>query len=249
MKKENTPIVVTSIIAGVILVIALAALLILGNQGPSNENTMNVQGTSTVRVLPDRVSVYFNVQTNGTTTAEANDANTVIYNRLYAALISDGFNESQIGTQSFNVYPNTIYDSSSGRSKTEGFTATHMVKVEFPANETNRLSSVVDNGINAGAGVSSVDFELSQGLQNQYKAQAIELASQDAETKAEALAKGFGKNVGDLVSVSVDSYNYMPWVAYSAGTVASSEVMSAVKSIQPTEQDVTASVTAIYKLN
>ncbi len=247
MKKENTPIVVTSIIAGVILVIALAALLILGNQGPSNENIMNVQGLSTIKVLPDKVSIYFNIQTNGTTTAEANDANTAIYNKLHDALLAQGFNDSDIGTQSFNVYPNTYYDN--GKTVDEGFIASHILKVELSANDTTRLSSIVDDGINVGAGISSIDFELSQSLQNKYKAQAIELASQDAETKAEALAAGFGKSVGSLVSVSVDNYNYAPWVVYSAGSgVAAPEVMKTVANIQPTEQDVTASVTATYKL-
>ncbi len=244
MQRNNNAIIVTSIIAVVILVIALVAISSFSNP---TKDTMTVQGTSTLKVMPDMVSVHFNIQTNGTTSAEANDANSVIYNNLKAALIRDGFSADELGTENFNVYPNTYWDN--GKQETNGFVASHMVKLEFSANETDKLSLVVDDGINAGAGVSYINFELSNSAQNTYKAQAIEAASKDAATKADAVAKGFGKSVGSLVSVSVDNYNYVPWVMYSASAGATSqEVKAAAADINPTSQDVTATVSATYKL-
>lgn len=249
MKKENNAIVVTSIIAGVVLVIALFALLTFQGFVDHGEDTMTVQGTSTLKVMPDVVSVHFTIQTNGTTSAEANDANAKIYNALKNALIRDGIEVSKIGTENFNVYPNSYYDYGKGKTINDGFVAAHSVKVEFSANETDRLSLVVDDGINAGAGVSYINFELSSGLQEQYKAQALEAASKDARVKADAVAKGFGKSTGKLVSISVESYNYMPWVMYSAMNSGSAvDAKTAAADISPTTQDVTASVSATYKL-
>ncbi|MCL5730316.1 MAG: SIMPL domain-containing protein [Candidatus Pacearchaeota archaeon] len=250
MKKENTAIIITSIVAGAVILIALLAMFVFIPMSSSTSNTVTVQGTSTIHVLPDRVAVYFDIQTNGTTSAEANDANTVVYNQLKASLIALGFNESQIGTQSYSIYPNTIYNN--GRTSTDGYIASHSIKLEFSANDTSKLSSVIDTGANAGAGISTIDFELSTASQNYYKAQALELASQDAKTKADAVAAGFGKSAGNLVSVSVNDFNYYPWPVYSASASGSSgtanEAKAAVMNLAPTMQDVSASVSAIYKL-
>lgn len=249
MKKENTPIVVTGIVSGTIILLALLSLFIFVPMSTSTQNTVTVQGTSTVKVVPDLVTVYFNIQTNGTTSSEANDANSVIYNNMKTSLLALGFNDSQIGTQYFNIYPDYTYDQN-GKRTNNGYTATHTVEIEMSANNTDLLGKAVDAGITAGAGISSINFELSSALQKTYKNQAIEEASQDAKTKADAVASGFGKSIGKLVNVNVDNYNYMPWVMYSgAGTVAeASTVKSAAASISPSTQDVTATVSATYKL-
>ena len=248
MKKENTPIVVTSIIAASVVFIALLGILVISPITTTSRDVVTVQGTSTISVIPDRVSVYFNIQTNGSTSAEANDANTEIYNDLVDALLNLGFERSEIGTQNFNVYPNYEYDEN-GRTQ-NGYVAVHSVKIELPANQTSRLTSAVDGGIDAGAGISYINFELSPSLQSEYKAQALGLASQDARVKAEAVAEGFDKSIGRLVSVSVDNYNYYPWVAYAAEDSLASGAMAktAASSITPTEQDITAMVSATYKI-
>jgi hypothetical protein len=250
MKKENTPIVVTSIIAGSVILVAVIALLVFMPITTTSQNVVTVQGTSSLKVLPDLVSVSFNIQNQGSTPSVASDANSKIYNDLKEALIALGFNESQIGTQYFSINPN--YEYNNGKQTQNGYTATHSVKIEFSANNTELLGKAVDAGISAGAGVSSLDFELSPSLQSQYKNQALELASKDAESKADAVAKGFDKSLGKLVSVNVDSYNYMPWVMYSASSdsVASGvSARAAAEKLTPTQQDVTATVSATYKLS
>ncbi len=248
MKKENMPIVVTGIVSGTIILLALLSLFIFVPMSTSTQDTVTVQGTSTVKVTPDLVSVYFNIQTNGSTPSVASDANNEIYTNLKDALIALGFNESQIGTQYFSVNPN--YEYNNGKRTSNGYTAIHTVTVEMSANNTDLLGKTVDAGIAADAGVSSIDFELSPALQSTYKNQAIKDAAQDARTKVDAVALGFSKSVGKLVNVNVDNYNYVPWVMYSgAGTVAeASTVKSAADSITPSTQDVTATVSATYKL-
>jgi hypothetical protein len=248
-RHKNNAIAITSIIAGTIVIIVLLTLFVFVPM--FSTNTMTVQGTSTIKVMPDLVAVFFNIQTNGTTSSDANTANTIIYNQLKSSLISLGFADNQIGTDSYNIYPNIIYDTI-GKSTNQGFIATHVVKLEFSANDTTKLSSVIDAGTNADAGISTINFELSQALQNQYKAQALQTASQDAKTKADAVAAGFGKITGALVSVSVDNFNYYPGPIYAAsGTSVASEnagAKAATMNLAPTTQDVTASISATYKL-
>jgi uncharacterized protein len=106
MKKENSAIVITCIIAAVVLLIAVFAIYKFGS-GVSTGNSVTVEGVSTVKALPDVISVYFSIDTTGKTSVEAKDANTEIYDRLVDALVLQGFNKTDIKTESFNVYPNT----------------------------------------------------------------------------------------------------------------------------------------------
>lgn len=250
VKHKSNAVAITAIIVGAIILLAILTILVFIPMLSSN--TMTVEGDSTIKVMPDLVAVYFNIQTNGTTSSDANTANTAIYNQLKSSLESLGFTDSQIGTDSYNIYPNIIYGNT-GQSTNQGFVATHVVKLEFSTNNTNQLSSVIDAGTNAGAGISTINFELSQTLQNQYKAQALQEASQDAKTKADAVATGFGKSTGALVSVSVDNFNYSPWPIFAASGVAVPSVtnagaIAATMNLAPTSQDVTASVSATYRL-
>jgi uncharacterized protein YggE len=258
MKKENNAIVITLIIASTIIILGLLVMFVFVPMFSTTSNTISVQGTSTIQATPDLVAVYFDIQTNGTTSSEANDADNVIYNNLTSALLAMGFNSSQIGTASLSIYPNIVYDNF-GNATNEGYIASQTVKLELPANDTNRLTSAIDAGANAGAGISSIDFELSPALQDQYKSQALTLASEDAKTKADAVASGLSKSVGKLVSVSVDEFDYAPWVVYngaessSGGAVAgpmvsSAAAQTAIMNIAPTTQDVSASVTVVYRI-
>jgi hypothetical protein len=252
MKKENSAIVITCIIAGVVLLIAILALTQFGSLLPSSKNSVTVEGISTVKALPDVISVYFTIETKGKTSVEAKDANTLIYDKLVEALVSEGFEESDIKTQSYTVYPNTYWEN--GKEKTDGYKATHYLKLELSSDETDKLSSTIDAGVDAGAGISYINFELSQEAQNRYKAEALELASEDATIKADSVASGFNKEVGRLVSVQVTNFGYYPWNVYTArseGGMASGDsalAKEAAMNINPSEQEITASVTATFKL-
>ncbi|HTY44231.1 MAG TPA: SIMPL domain-containing protein [Patescibacteria group bacterium] len=237
------------VIAGIIL---LAVIGILAYSNFSSANTVTGNGQATIKVTPDLVGVYFSVQANGATSQQATSQSTGILNNLTNSLIGLGFNQSQIQTSDFNVYPN--YNYNNGQQTQNGYTATYSVGVEMPTSDSSKIGSVIDAGVSAGAGISYINFELSPSKENNYKAQALTSATQDARTKAQAIATGLGKNLGRLVSVTDNSFNYSPWPIYASGaglapSVAGAEAKSAAQSITPSQQDVTASVTAVYKLS
>jgi uncharacterized protein YggE len=253
MKKENSAIVITCIIAAVVLIIAVLILSRTGSIIPSSGNTVTVQGVSTIKALPDVISVYFTIETKNKTSIEAKDANNAIYDDLVENMILAGFEESDIKTESFNIYLNTYWED--GKEKTDGYKATRYLKVELSSDETDKLSDVIDAGVDAGAGISYINFELSQESQNEYKAQALKLASEDATIKADAIASGFGKEAGKLVSVQISDFGYYPWNVYTASSSggayrAEDAVMAkeAVTNINPSEQEISASVTAVFRL-
>jgi len=251
---KNNAIIITVIIAAVVLLIAILALFAF-KPVSSSGNTVTVQGISEIKVMPDLVTVYFNIETKGDTSAKATEENNKIYNNLVEEVILAGFDEDDVKTQSFNVYPETYWDPDTGKSKSEGYIANHYVKVELPSDKINEVSSVIDAGVKAGAGISYINFELTQTSQNTYKAQALKEASQDAMTKADSIASGFGKSTGKLVSVQTSDFGYYPWNIYTArssgaGYMEEDAIMAkeAAVNMQPGEQSVSATITATFKL-
>ena len=253
MKKTNNAIVVTSIIAGVVLIIGLVAFGTLNSMVPSQgDNTVNVEGIATVNAMPDLISVYFNVETNADTSVEAKDANAEIVEKVILALMMEGFDRKDIVTENFNIYQD--YDWSGDERTENGFVASHSIKVEIDVNQSDDVGEIIDAGVDAGAKINYINFELTQESQNKYKAEAMKLAAEDARVKAEAVAEGFGKDVGKLVSVNVNDFGYSPWNLYSGGGIMEVGIDSvgmakeSVTNIQPGERGVMARVSAVYKL-
>ena len=251
--KMDNSIKITLIVVSTVILLVLIGILVYFQINPGN--TVSSMGIATVKATPDLVSVYFSVETDGETASEAKDANAEIVEELVSKLISMGFDREDVQTSNFNVYP--VYDWESGKQKENGFKATHQITVEMPMDDSEKVGDVVDAGVDAGALVSYINFELTQESQNSYKAEALKLASEDARVKAEAVAAGLDKKLGKLVSVSTSDFGYYPWNVYeraysSTGAgYAEDAVMAkeAATNIQPGKQTVSASVSVAYKIN
>jgi len=242
MKLDKSVQTTLIIVVGVLIL----GLVIINSIKPSYANTISVAGSATVKAMPDIIGIYFNIDTQGTTSNEAADKNSEIVDSLTNSLISKGFSKEDIQTQSYSVYPE--YDYRTGTGKITGYKATHSLRVEISANESEKIGDVIDSGIDAGAGISYINFELSQENQNKYKAEAMKLAAQDATSKAKGVAEGLGKKLGSLVSVSVNDYNYYPWLVRDFAGASAPEIKEATTNIVPSEQEISASVTAVFKI-
>lgn len=238
---------ITAIIAGTILVIALLGFVMFQSSKPAV--TVTASGTAEIKALPDLVTIYFNVQTEARTSQEANDNNSVIVDNLITAILKLGFERKDIVTENFNIYPQ--YDWNGETQTLTGYQATHSIKVQLSASQMEKIGSVIDAGVNAGALISYINFELSLAKQNEYKAQALEQATEDAKSKVTSIALGTGKKLGKLISISDSSFNYYPWPLYasaSGGTRDTASAKQAVTSIQPGQQTVSAQVSAVYEI-
>jgi len=246
--KLQKSVQITLIIAAAVIVLVIIGVIYFKSNSISN--TFQVNGQATSKVSPDLITIYFNVDTKGTTSKAAEDANSEIVSKLKDNIIALGFKETDLTTENYNIYPD--YDYSRTPMALIGYRATHSLKIELPSSQKDKVSSLIDAGTNAGAGISYINFELSPALQQTAKIQAIKDASDDARVKAEALADGFNKKLGKLVSVSLDQFNYYPWNIYASSdsgmTSGGAEAKAAVTTITPSNQEVSASVTAVYKL-
>lgn len=239
---------ITGMIIATVLILTLVIMSTITSF--AEKKTINSQGEAVVSVMPDIVAIRFAVETRGNTSKEAKDENSEIVNELVYALIEQGFEREDVETMNFNIYEEFDWSEEEGRESI-GFKATHDIQVKFEAEEYPELGPIVDAGIDVGALLRYINFELSPGLESEYKAQALELAGADAKLKAEAMVSGVGGRLGKLVSVSESSFGYQPWRAYDMeilvekGGVVSSEESTP---IQIGEREITGRISVVYEI-
>jgi uncharacterized protein YggE len=232
------------LIAGILI---LGILLIGGylwyNTGP----VVSSQGYASLKAQADEVSIYLNLQAIAQTAEDAKNQYNSISDKVINSLNALGYGKEKIELSNYNIYPN--YDWSNGTQKITGYTANSMIIIKI--DNFNKVAEIIDKTVDAGALVSAINFELSTKKQNEYKAQALKEASQDSKIKADSVASGLGKKVGRLVSVSSQEFNYPGPIVYYAGSAEKGSVASARQAaagISPRELEVSASVSAQYKL-
>lgn len=249
VQQTNT----TSIIIVALIVVGVLGAIYLTNgrigQTTDYQNTISATGNSQLNVDPDTVIVYLNIETKNTSAQDAKDENTQITNDVMDALEDLGIDEKDIQTQNYQIYPE--YDWSESGQELRGYVVTNSIKVVLKDFEF--VGDVVDESVDNGALVNYISFELSNAKMNEYKTDAIEEASKDAKSKAESIAAGVDKQLGKLVSVSASDYSYQPYYFYermsdSVGGVAVSEAKDAAANINPSQLQVSASVTIVYKI-
>jgi uncharacterized protein YggE len=243
---------ITLIVAGTLILLALIGVYTAFQLSPNAQtNIITADGMAEISAAPDKVGLYFNVETKGNDSKTAHAANSEVTDAVITALVKQGFERKDIQTQNYQIYED--FDWSYGKQTSKGWKAVQSIVVKMSTVQTDQIGKAIDAGINAGATLSYINFELSQELENQYKANAIKLASEDAKLKAEAMVSGQGKSLGKLVSMTDSSFNYNPWRVYdyAVGASATENVAMAksATSIQPSEQTITAQVSVSYKIN
>jgi uncharacterized protein YggE len=161
------------------------------------------------------------------------------------------FEKEEIQTTNFQIYEDMEWTPSGRRSL--GWKAIHSLVLKMNSSETEKIGSAIDRGVESGAILSYINFELSSDLETKFKAQAIRAATEDAKLKAEALAEGSGNSLGKLVSLSDQNFGYSPWIAYDSVKDATvPQEMDGARvatTIQPEERVISAQVSAVFKIN
>ncbi len=80
---------ITGIISSSVIVLALIIIWTVFQFMPSS--TLSVSGQSEIKVVPDLISVNFNINAKGKSASEAKDAGDEIYDKLVLNLVSAEF--------------------------------------------------------------------------------------------------------------------------------------------------------------
>ena len=145
---------------------------------------------------------------------------------------------AQSSTVGYNVYPEQRYDPAKGDTapRIVGYAVSNTVRVEV--RKLEQLGSLIDASLSKGANsISSLDFKASK--QDDARRTALVEAVQRARGDAEALARGAGGHLGELLELTSQTSSPPPRplpVAFSMAAQAKSTPIS------PGEQSLTVGV-------
>jgi uncharacterized protein len=208
---------------------------------PVPEIVTSAQGEA--RYTPDRAHIYIGVQTRAETAEKAGAENAKRQQAVIDAIRSLGIAKDQISTVNYNVYPEQQYHPEQGdkEPKIVGYNVTNTVRVEV--RDIAKIGAVIDAALSKGANdINSLDFYASDedGLRRQALAQAVERARGDAE----ALARGAGGRLGDLIELSSAPVSGPPRPMPMMMTEAKARTDTP---INPGEQTMTVTVSARWR--
>ncbi len=223
-----------------LLVLVLAILLLLTVQVSADTvKTIRVTGTATVSVGADRAVISVGVRNTAPVAAEASAKNAETVEALKAALTEAGIQESDITTSYY--YVNPVYDySSTGTETLTGYQVCHTLSVMV--RKLERTGDLIDLALSSGANTcDGVTFESSQAAAA-YD-QAVIQALKEGRRKAELIALGNGKILGELLGIE-ENYGSYGSVAFTKSAVASD--MARGTDIAPESLDFSATVTMTF---
>jgi uncharacterized protein YggE len=209
-------------------------------------DTISVSGTGETTTLPDKATIQVSVETDGTTAAEALDANATDMQKVLDRLKSEGIADDKIETASVVVYPNRYYDPTTGQEKTTGYRAQNTVTVTFE--DLSIIGDIFAAMTEAGAdSVSGPNWQLSDD--NPAVTTALSRALASARNKAEAIAADQGVQLGDAIIISESSASQVyPIYDTKAEATAGADSSVSPPPISPQNMEVTASVTVTYRM-
>ena len=174
------------------------------------EKTIIAQGTGVLRMRPNWVIVYMNIENRGkeyhTVMKQANED----LEALRIAVVSAGFGKTSCKTTGFHI--DTQYQSGSdGTSELECYVARHGLRMEFPL-QKRRLSMLL-SALSSCLVTPEISIHFTVKEKGQVAEQLLENAVEDARKRAKILARAAGEKLGDLKQVE---YHGKDWNLESA---------------------------------
>ena len=201
------------------MLLCLAILALGTGAALADDTALSVTGNGTVLVESDLAIVTVGVQE---TSKDVLAAQSTVNEKIAAikqALLDAGVQESEINTDSINIYAN--YDYSDNTEVIVGYTARNSLSVR--TTDMDNVGSLIDAAFAAGANtLDNVQFTVQDDTQ--AREQALTMAVEDARRKADVLASAAGLQVASIESISeggVSVYDSMR--NYAADTVMAAE--------------------------
>lgn len=222
--------------------LALAALMLMtaGLALADDDTEITVQGTAVVTGTPDIVTVTANASADAASVADAQDGINRIVESATAKLLELGVQEQDIVTSSFSCYPMYNYDTEPRRLT--GYQANHTLQIT--CRDVEMLDSVI--GAITDSGLTEI-YDVSYDISNRSELyrQALALATQAAQEKAECLAQAAGLRLGALDSLTENAGYDEGYAVNAMADLAKVESYST--GIRAGGVSVSARVTAVYE--
>lgn len=234
------------------LLVAIVGLVIVGfarqdSGSPwEQQRQLSVSGTHELDVAPDKATVAFQVMTRGKEAKDVSAENKALLQQVMAALEAQGVAKGDIETTGVTLQRWTEWDGKEMTSIDKGYEQFTTLKVT--TTDLDKVGAILDAAIGAGANsVQDVTFGLKSETEERYKQQALQAAAKAAKEKAQLLASASGAELGDLTSVSENSY-VQPYYYNTRSEMAFDAAVAVPTPISPQKVTIQASVNLGYEL-
>jgi len=203
--------------------------------------TIEVEGHGEARATPDVAFLNLAIETHAVTAQECASLNADLAQQVVKALQGKLDSKGRVWTGGYSLYPE-YGDSSDGKKPViEGYRAENSITVQTPA--IDLLGTMIDTAIAAGANrINYLNFDLRDD--SKARADAIALASRDAQSQANALAASLGVKLKQIIRAStVAEAQPVPVMRMSAMSAA-----NASTPVESNEVSVPATVTLKYEI-
>jgi len=211
-----------------------------GNTGTTTK-TIQVSGVGTVSADPDQAKLLLAVLTQAGSANQATGDNAAIMTKVTDALVNTGVSKDSIQTTSFTLTP--IYENKPDQTtppKIVGYAARDAIAVTLT--DFKLVGKALDAAIAAGANeVQGILFTFSDGKYATLQKQALQLAVQNADSEAKALASSLNINIIGPISVT-PGYMFQPTLEKLSASAPQTQTP-----IQPGTLQVTATVQVTYQ--
>lgn len=206
---------------------------------------IEVSGSATVAVKPDRVRTSFAVETQGTDADQAATRNAQLMDAVIRAVRGSGVAGVQVETFGYSLRPDyTVTTDRPPQTRViAGYTALNNVRAS--ATDVAAAGRLIDAAIRAGANrVSALSFEASDTApaRQEVLTQAVRSATAQAETMARALGRSLG------VPLEVRGGAEQPYPRAGGGVMFRASEAAVDTPIEAADLTVSASVTIRFAL-
>ena len=233
-----------------VLIVTLLALT--SCQALQSENkivpTVSVSASATISVIPDSASFSITAESTEPTTEEARNASSLMTEKAVEILKDEfGITEESFTTDFMQINP--YYEWVDGQRTLVGQKATQKLSIVLSGENLSKVGKVYDRlSVLDGISISSVSYSK---LDTTEEVRSVrEKAAEEALKKAEAYAKGVGKKVGEVISISDGSGVSYTTVTYNSPKLMMAEASMDYVSTTIYQGDVTLSdsVTVVFTL-
>ena len=212
---------------------------VVTTEGAAPLHTVTSGGEGKAVSAPDMAEMYFGTavvaQDAKPALGQANDT----AKKIADAVKSAGVDAKDIQTANVSVWPEQNYEGD--KATITGYRASIQVRVKI--RDIDEIGTVIGAASDAGANeIGGPSFMLDDD--DAVRAEAIELAIDDARARAEVMAKAAGKSLGEIISVS-ETGSSAP--IYYGARAEAMDAASAV-AVEPGQLDIVASVTVVFEL-
>src|SRR5262245_54793278 len=180
----------------VIAVMAVLACAASVRAQESNLPAIVTTGQALVRRAPDVAFVGVSVETRAKTSRDAQSANSETANAVLKRISDLGIPKDALKTTSLRVEQE--FDYNNGRRTPRGYVARNTVEVRV--DDVTKAGEVADAAVQAGAtSIEGIRFDLKDRANAERE--ALRLAVVDARGRAEAIAAGAGRNLGNILKI------------------------------------------------